>query len=73
MITEVVINGAIGASALANAAAEALTLRVWVGSRTISLTGCRYMKVLPERLVTVGAGVASVRISRRLPPVGSPG
>ena len=72
LITSGVISGAMGASVRDSARTEPATSRVFEGSRTISLTGWRIMNGLPDTLFTVGAGVASVRISRRLPPTGSP-
>ena len=62
VMTDEVTIGAMGAIVRASALADFLTSLVWVGSRMISLTGCRNMNVLPERLSTLGEGVASVRI-----------
>ena len=71
-ITLAVISGAIGSRIVASDFAAARTSRVLVGSRMMSLTRCSSMKVLPLRLRTLGAGVASVRIRRRAPPLVRP-
>ncbi|SKZ11314.1 Uncharacterised protein [Mycobacteroides abscessus subsp. abscessus] len=72
LITSGVISGAIGASVRERARTDACRSLVLAGSRMISLTGANTMNGLPDTLLTVGAGRASVRISRRLPPTGNP-